>query len=134
LEKYTVHGDYTLENILIKNDDIKIIDPNPEVDLPVRSLDWAKLYQSLHSGYELYFSEINNSESQEKMHHYFKYIENYIHVNYGVENVLRTKFMEAIHLIRLLPYQVNSGEETWSHFFFLGLKRLNEFITEVEKN
>lgn len=51
----TVHGDLTVENIIVSKDHTSgfyIIDPNPENIFDTPLIDWAKLMQSLHLGYE----------------------------------------------------------------------------------
>ena len=51
----TIHGDLTVENIIVSPDRPEgwfIIDPNPENVFDSPLIDWAKLMQSLHLGYE----------------------------------------------------------------------------------
>ena len=45
-----IHGDLTLENIIVKNDKFFLIDPNNENLISDKIVDYAKLFQSLNSG------------------------------------------------------------------------------------
>ncbi len=47
-----VHGDLTIDNLLVSDTAFLIIDPNDENGISDLTVDIAKLYQSLHSGYE----------------------------------------------------------------------------------
>ena len=133
LSKNLVHGDPTLENILVNEHQLMLIDPNVETILPTWHLDWGKLYQSLNSEYELYLNkEIKDKEIvHKKLKVCLAKVEEYLLKNHNRLDLIRIKFHEAIHLVRLLPYRINDKQQ-WEHFFFMAIIRLNEFLEELE--
>ena len=127
-----IHGDLTAENILVtKEDEVFLIDPNPDTTLSHPVLDIAKLWQSFHSGFE-----INRGIKVEKNDIELLFKENYCK-NYDLaRRVLTREFQkyyeigeqeillhEIIHFARLLPYALNSSEDLflWSYSKFIEL-------------
>ncbi|OUR96482.1 hypothetical protein A9Q84_09030 [Halobacteriovorax marinus] len=138
LEMCNVHGDLTLENILIdKRKHLIFLDPNNDNTLATIHLDIGKLFQSLHSEYEYFFNkdlhtEEENNEIREKLSYYLSFLEGYVKDTFSKEDLLRVKFHEAMHLSRLLPYIINKEEPIWTHFIHLTIIRFNEFLQEVK--
>lgn len=138
LDMCNVHGDLTLENILVNsNNQLIILDPNDENTLSTLHLDMGKLFQSLHSKYELFLRKESHTREENEVHKrkiefYFSFLKEHLHKYYSKEDLIRIKFHEAMHLNRLLPYVVNKEEETWTHFLNLTILRFNEFLSEIE--
>lgn len=110
-----LHGDLTVENILISPSGPYLLDPNDENILSSRALDYAKLYQSLESGYEfmrltkvLRFDEQRLDFDLEISDVYTKVFDL---VQLRVQEALRPDemdlldFYQATHYFRMLPYK-----------------------------
>ena len=139
LDMCNVHGDITLENVLIDDlDNLILLDPNDENILSTFHLDIGKLFQSLHSEYEylLNIKDYTVEERkiyQEKLDFHFLHLKNHLLNKYEKEDLIIIKFHEAVHLTRLLPYILNKEESLWRNFLNLSIIRLNEFLQEVEE-
>jgi hypothetical protein len=115
----TIHGDLTIENIIVAPSSpggFYLIDPNPENIFNSPLIDWAKLMQSLHLGYENLNLGGNCRRdasslvlSSPRTHNYAQLhamLESEI-VNRLGEDVLReVYFHEIINYLRLTPYQI----------------------------
>lgn len=125
-----IHGDLTIENIICKNDNYYLIDPNTGNVLECPWLDLGKLFQSLHGGYEFLmriqkvtvnenridFTYIRSSAYDELYNH----LKQYIIDTYG-ENVLtQVYYHEMVHWLRLMPYKLSHIGER-SLLFYAGL-------------
>lgn len=110
-----IHGDLTIENILVDtNENYIIIDPSPMYNNIFS--EYAKLFQSLHAKYEYVkkittYSVIDNNikypdYSTKKYEDIFTYISNYIKTNHGQEGLKAVYFYEAICHLRTLSYMV----------------------------
>ena len=110
-----IHGDLTIENILVDtNENYIIIDPSPMYNNIFS--EYAKLFQSLHGKYEyvkkvnIYSVTDNNIKypdySTKKYEDIFNYIINYIQNNYGRDGLKAVYFYEAICHLRTLSYMV----------------------------
>lgn len=129
-----IHGDLTLENILIDEEKVLFIDPNGENTISTIEVELAKLFQSLNSSYEdlslgkIKIPDILNLED----HFLFTFLKEYILRNYGDSGLLRVYFHELIHLARLLPYkQINLGHQ-YDDFLDLFIIRSSEFLKMVK--
>ena len=115
-----IHGDLTIENILVdSNLNYIIIDPSPMYNNIFS--EYAKLFQSLHGKYEY----IKNSKSwninkniikyadysTKKYEDIFNYIKKYILNNHGIQGLKATYFYEAICHLRTLSYMVRLKKE-----------------------
>ncbi|MBK24136.1 MAG: hypothetical protein CME70_09065 [Halobacteriovorax sp.] len=130
-----IHGDLTLENILIDSKKPLFIDPNGENAVSTIEVELAKLFQSLNSSYEdLSLDKLKVSDIMAlKDHELFIILKNYILKNYGDGGLLRTYFHELIHLARLLPYkQINLGHQ-YDDFLDLFIIRSHQFLTMVKE-
>lgn len=130
-----IHGDLTVENIICRNDGYYLIDPNTGNLLECPWLDFAKLFQSLHGGYEflmrikemtvfenrINFTYICSSAYEEL----FKKLLRYIQKRYGSDVLEAVYYHEIVHWIRLLPYKIDSDSNPV--LFYAGfIKVLND--------
>lgn len=142
-----IHGDLTIENIICINGKSKnnfyIIDPNTGNLHDSPNLDYAKLLQSLHGGYEFLMNtksvEINKNNINylftksliydELYKKYFDYLNN----KFDREIVKSIFFHEIIHWFRLMPYKIEKNGQR-SVLFYSGLIIvMNEVIKEFDK-
>ena len=141
-DQHQIHGDLTLDNILIKNEnDFKLIDPNPHNGFSNELIDWAKMMQSTHSGYEFIFApnylSIENSNivciapksNSYKILHSF--LENYIVKRFGNEGLNQVYLHEIIHFLRLLPYQFATSSDLGLYFLAHTCKLAFEFKKKI---
>jgi len=110
------HGDLTVENIIYQGGSYYLIDPNPENILSSSDLDFGKLLQSLHGGYEFLmrihdFSVRGNyidfvfirSMVYDYLH---QQLRQYIASKYGNNALKMTYYHEVVHWLRLIPYKL----------------------------
>lgn len=122
---YTViHGDLTIENIICTRDDtgrdaFYIIDPNTGNIHDSPNLDYGKLLQSIHGGYEFLMSANSVKVTENKIDFLFiksssymelhKLLNEYMNQNLGYERTKSIYFHEMIHWLRLMPYKIEKG-------------------------
>ncbi len=126
----SIHGDLTIENIILAPtlpDGLYVIDPNPDNIFDTPLIDWAKLMQSLHLGYEglnrgvafkvsagaLTLPDIR-SEAYAVLH---RMLESEICVRFGDDGLRETYFNEIVHYLRLTPYKMRQSPERGLAFF-----------------
>ena len=131
-----IHGDFTIENIIcLKQEDKNkkgyyIIDPNTGNIHDSPYLDYAKLLQSLHGGYEFLMNTKNISYCDNKLDFLFtksniycRLYENYIEYlsdKFGKDGLKSIFYHEIIHWIRLMPYKISKlGDKAL--LFYAGL-------------
>jgi hypothetical protein len=148
-----LHGDLTIENIVCTRDEdgensFYIIDPNTGNIHDSPSLDYGKLLQSIHGGYEFMMKtyEINVEENKinflfTKSHTYvyfFEKLNEYMNLKFDKETVRSIYFHEIIHWLRLLPYKIKIDKERVLMFYSGLLMILHDVIEmygdENEKN
>ena len=130
-----IHGDLTIENIICTrddkgNDDFYIIDPNTGNIHNSPNLDYAKLLQSLHGGYEFLMStkevhlngnRINflftRSSAYKELNNLFK---EYLIKKYGYTKTRSIYYHELIHWLRLMPYKIEKDGNR-SLLFYAGM-------------
>lgn len=133
----SLHGDLTLENVLIGPRGLFLIDPNPEnISSPL--VDYAKILQSLDSCYELHlakpqvkvegntisFPNLKSEIYNELLSCFWKNIEN----NFTAADVRLLHFHQALHLARLLPYLSAADRNVYWVFYGELLRKLNIFL------
>lgn len=111
-----LHGDLTLENLIYSSGQIYFIDPNDENYLSTELVDLAKLMQSLDSKYENTQYVSNIAITQNHIHfdlpewsigdRLLEIFWKYFDTRFDPEYVRVLRFHQAIHLARLLPYQL----------------------------
>lgn len=130
-----IHGDLTVENIICDNDDTVqneyyLIDPNNGNIHNSYYLDYGKLFQSLHGGYEFLsltdkVSVRNNKidflfTKSQTYNELFQRLYIYLEKQYGVCALKSVFFHEIVHWLRLMPYKLaKSGEK--AVIFYSGL-------------
>lgn len=126
-----IHGDLTIENILVdENQNYMIIDPAPRYnDL---FAEYSKLFQSLHGKYEYIKKTTNYKMYRNKIEYdfpetkeydeIFEYVSNYILDNYGIDNLQKVYFYEAICYIRAMVYMLKLNKD--NAFLMLALSGL----------
>ncbi len=144
-----VHGDVIVDNLLVstKTDKVLIIDPAPDgniVNGPV--FDFGKNMQSLYCGYEALLRDedavflqdghvINYRDNRsEKYTQLSDYVRTEIAPRYLTESEQRAMLFHAAALfIRRLKHQVYYTPENTLKFYAVGVKTLNEFLSQYEK-
>ena len=138
-----IHGDFTIENIICIKDKRKkpyyIIDPNTGNLHDSPYLDYAKLLQSIHGGYEFlmntksvqcYNNEINFVFTKSNVYYeLFEKVVEYLEKKFGEKGLKSIFYHEIIHWLRLLPYKINKNGEK-SLLFYAGLIMV---MSDVEK-
>ena len=119
-----IHGDLTIENIICTRNDqgvdnFYIIDPNTGNIHDSPNLDYAKLLQSIHGGYEFLMSTKDINVSGNKINFLFTrssaYIElhqllkQYMNQQLGEKRTRSIYFHEIIHWLRLMPYKIEKN-------------------------
>lgn len=137
-----LHGDLTLENILVARDRVYFIDPNNENHLPTEMVDWAKLYQSVDSKYELSAhvkdvklgrSSINYSLPETEFYGELKKkLRFFLTARFDQQDRKLVHFHQAIHLARLLPYQLKSGGFRFWPMYGELVRKLNMLVDGLE--
>lgn len=144
-----VHGDVIVDNLLVsqKTGDVLIIDPAPDGNLingPV--FDFGKNLQSLYCGYETLLrdedavlltdgNKINYRDSRsEKYTQLSDYVRSELAPKYLTEAEQRAMLFHAAALyIRRLKHQVYYTPENALKFYAVGVKTLNDFLNQYEK-
>ena len=125
-----IHGDLTIENIICVDDSYYLIDPNTGNILDSPLLDYGKLMQSLHGGYEFMmmtkfvnirenhidFSYTVSSAYKELLSFY----QDYLKKHFRSEQIRNIYLHEIIHWLRLMPYKINKDTER-APMFYAGL-------------
>ena len=138
-----IHGDFTIENIIcLKNKDngYYIIDPNTGNMHDSPYLDYSKLLQSIHGGYEFLMNTKSVSSLENKIDFLFtksqtydKLFSNYVTYlkdKFGSDGVKSIFYHEIIHWLRLMPYKINKIGER-SLLFYCGLIMVATDIEEM---
>lgn len=125
-ENWLLHGDLTVSNMLVSNDKIKLIDPNPLQPFVHPTVDFGKLLQSFKCGYEFDFMNVRligknmnmkilntRSVAYAEMEDFlYSWIERNYHENYGYH----ARIQLLLHLFRIIPYAKNSEQVCWIVF------------------
>ena len=128
----TIHGDLTLENIICRTgaDTWYLIDPNTGNLHESPFLDYGKLLQSLHGGYE--FMMMTPRVSVHENHIEFTFtrsaaydalfavVRDYLNERFSPRQVESIFLHELIHWLRLMPYKINRDRKR-APMFFAGL-------------
>ncbi len=133
-----IHGDLTIENLIMRNDRTwMIIDPNPTSKYKTRLMDWGKLLQSLHKGYESLnrgvkceydFESIRFSAQRSDLYqHLHSLVLEQLYYRFGQETMREAQLHEIIHYLRLLRYKFSVGQESGLLFFGVTCMLIREF-------
>ncbi len=146
-DKYSViHGDMTIENIVCKqdDDDFYIIDPNTGNVHESPNLDYGKLLQSMHGGYEFLmatrevdvrtnridFVHINSSVYKQM----YKRFHEFMMEKLGQDRVKSIYYHEVIHWLRLLPYKIAKDGKRALLFYAGLIVVLNDVVKMFEED
>lgn len=143
-DKYSViHGDLTIENIICERDNrgednFYIIDPNTQNIHDSSNLDYAKLLQSIHGGYEFLMSTRDikitgnridfpfiKSATYIELHKIFR---KYMLERLGENRTRSIYFHEIIHWLRLMPYKIEKDGKRALLFYAGMLMVMNDVI------
>lgn len=140
-----IHGDLTIENIvcLLPHNDSHsyyLIDPNTGNILDSELLDYAKLMQSLHGGYEFMMktkdvrmtgNRIDFPVIRSSAYDYlYGRLRDYIVEHYGERGLKKVYYHELAHWLRLMPYKIKHDSERLPMFYAGLIKTINEIDTE----
>lgn len=140
-----IHGDLTIENIICTRntlgmDEFYIIDPNTGNVHESPNLDYAKLLQSLHGGYEFLMSTKNVTVVDNKVNFLFtkssayrelhNILQGYMLEHFGAERTKSIYFHEIIHWLRLMPYKIDKDDKR-SVLFFAGMLIVMHDVVEI---
>jgi len=143
-----IHGDLTLENIILSGprcgeQNWYLIDPNPENIFQSPLIDFSKIMQSLHLGYEALRNKPQASFIRNRLsvnlHRSFQYEKIYSHFNARLHEIYDDKCVKQIYLheiinyLRLIPYQLQNNREAGLAFFACLCILVREF-TQRYKN
>lgn len=144
-EYSVIHGDLTIENIIctrdeMGNDDFYIIDPNTGNIHDSPNLDYAKLLQSIHGGYEFLMTtkEIKVSENRinflvtrsSAYKELYSRLRTYMKESLGEERTRSIYFHEIIHWLRLMPYKIEK-DGIRSVLFYAGMLIVMNDVIEM---
>ncbi len=147
-----IHGDLTLENIVCvrrdgEKDDFYLIDPNTGNILESSNIDYAKVLQSLHGGYEFLMSVKHVNVLDNKIDYLFtpssvyeklyEETDEYFKTHFSQNRVKSIYFHEIINWLRLIPYKVDKDYHTAPAFYAALVMILNDVFDrfiEGEKN
>lgn len=138
--KTSIHGDLTVENIICNSASPShwyLIDPNPTNIYDHQFLDFAKLFQSFHLGYE----SLRHNEHCRVYGNVIEFLATRSHQYEIIFDALREKFEkdfgqnaqreillhEVIHYARLVPYQYELNPLTAPIFYGCLVQLVNEF-------
>ncbi|MBR1523896.1 MAG: UPF0104 family protein, partial [Lachnospiraceae bacterium] len=139
-----IHGDITVENIITVPDSKRysdgyyLIDPNTGNILDSRFIDYAKLLQSLHGGYEFLMRtescSINGNEirfmsgiSKTYRDLYGEY-RKYLNERFSEDEVKSIYYHEIVNWLRLMPYKLEHDESRAAVFLAGMLLAVNEIL------
>jgi len=133
-----IHGDLTIENMIVNADNSWfLIDPNPSTKYKTRLMDWGKVLQSLHKGYERVNKgvefELNENgikflaPRSDLYHHLHISLLNELESKLGLDSIIEAELHEIIHYLRLLPYKFTSNDPGAFIFFAITCQLIREF-------
>ncbi len=125
-----IHGDLTIENVIVSpvvETGYYVIDPNPDNTFNTPLIDWAKLMQSLHLGYEALNRsvaltveadsvrlQLSRSQVYSSLHGRY---EAFLRERLGAEGLREVYFHELVNYLRLTPYKIRQDARKGLAFF-----------------
>lgn len=143
-----IHGDFTIENIICSNNNEEIpfyfIDPNGGNMHNTPFLDYSKLLQSIHGGYE-FLMMVKNVVIQDnkitflstKSSFYNRIYQDYLLFlkNQFTEKEVKSIFFhEIVHWLRLMPYKIRKNEKLAVVFYSGLLMVMNDVFKMFEES
>lgn len=137
-----IHGDLTIENIICNLNTMEekyyIIDPNSGNINNSANLDYAKILQSIHGGYEFMMrtydisieeNQINFLFTKSQAYFYlYKKLKEYMNLKFKKEKIRSIYFHEIVHWLRLMPYKLKKDGKRALIFYSGLLMVLNDVI------
>ena len=141
-----IHGDLTIENIVCvtanDKDGYYLIDPNTGNILDSKLLDYAKLMQSLHGGYEFMMktksvkmagNKIDFPATRSSAYDYlYKELCTYITEHYGEQGLRVVYYHELVHWLRLMPYKIDNDPDRLPMFYAGLVMVMNELKNALD--
>lgn len=143
-----IHGDLTIENIICTRnadgeDDFYIIDPNTGNIHDSSNLDYGKLLQSIHGGYEFLMATKNVSIEKNRINFVFTkseaytylydMLDKYMRENFEEERVKSIYYHEIIHWLRLMPYKIEKNGKRVLLFYAGMLMVMYDVVNNFEE-
>lgn len=143
-----IHGDLTIENIICTrnadgDDDFYIIDPNTGNVHDSSNLDYGKLLQSIHGGYEFLMATKNVSIEKNRINFVFTkseaytylydMLDKYMRENFEEERVKSIYYHEIIHWLRLMPYKIEKNGKRVLLFYAGMLMVMYDVVNNFEE-
>ncbi len=140
-----IQGDLTIDNLIVNptTNQFIILDPNNENFISDPMVDYAKLMQSLHSGYEfinlLPSCAITDNYISFEEHHSAQYetlykdLCIYLRKRLPVSRYRSILFHEAIHYCRLLTYRTTINPDTAAIYYCIAIRLLNDFLGQYSQ-
>lgn len=143
-----IHGDLTIENIICTrnadgDDDFYIIDPNTGNVHDSSNLDYGKLLQSIHGGYEFLMATKNVSieknhinfvfTKSESYTYLYSMLDEYMRENFEEERVKSIYYHEIIHWLRLMPYKIEKNGKRVLLFYAGMLMVMYDVVNNFEE-
>lgn len=140
-----IHGDLTIENVICTRDDqgmdsFYIIDPNTGNVHDSSNLDYAKLLQSIHGGYEFLMSTKEVTVNENRINFLFTRSSAYMELHERLKDYMRTclgeertksiYFHEIIHWLRLMPYKIEKDGKR-ALLFYAGMLMVMHDVIEM---
>ena len=137
-----IHGDLTIENIICNLNTMEekyyIIDPNSGNIDNSANLDYAKILQSIHGGYEFMMRTYDISVEENQINFLFiksqaysylyKKLNEYMNSKFEKEKIKSIYFHEIVHWLRLMPYKLKKDGKRALIFYSGLLMVLNDVI------
>lgn len=138
-----IHGDLTIENIICTRDDrgkddFYIIDPNTGNIHNSPNLDYGKLLQSIHGGYEFLMTTKNVKVVENRIDFIFtrssayaelhRLLRSYMQQQFERDRIKSIYFHEIIHWLRLMPYKIEKDANRAVLFYAGMLMVMNDVI------
>ncbi len=138
-----IHGDLTIENIICVEDSnyassFYVIDPNTGNIHNSPNLDYAKLLQSLHGGYEFLMKTQNISVSKNHIdflltrsqvyNSMLSFYTNYLSEKFSKKALRSIFFHEIIHWLRLMPYKIEKNGKRALIFYAGMIMVINDVV------
>lgn len=144
-----IHGDLTVENIICTGssvedgkDNFYFIDPNTGNIHESPGLDYGKLLQSVHGGYEFLMATKHLQAEGNRINFMFARSEAYTYLYQSLDAYLCQKFSwkqvrsiyyhEIIHWLRLMPYKIEKNGQRSLLFYAGMLMVMNDVIRKFE--
>lgn len=140
-----IHGDLTIENIICCRDengydDFYMIDPNTGNVHDSPNLDYGKLLQSLHGGYEFLMKAKNVEVNENQINFLFtksaaytklhEKLQEYMEKNFDRKRIRSIYFHEIVHWLRLMPYKTEKDGKR-AVLFYAGLLMVMNDVMEM---